>query len=190
MNFHSRRTQVEALPLHAEAQEVIGDSRYEGQQQNAQNPALHKTQHGQSEYIESGVLAEYRLGLAEGGCIGEAQEYFPARCHYCAENDGEYGYNADADCHQRAAHEIQEVVRQRKSYPAPRDECRGVNARARHDCHCHRTDNEQHYPSRKDLDEYAPIAQVVEPQPIGIYASPEDKQREKHDRYDREGNPL
>ena len=59
------QAQVEALPLHAEAQKVVRDGGYQGQQEHAQHPALQEAQHRQREYIESGILAEYRLHLAE-----------------------------------------------------------------------------------------------------------------------------
>ena len=82
-----RQRKVEALALHAHAQEVYRRRSHQRGNQHSQDPALQEVNHRQSEHIEAGVAAEYGLYVvvAEGGGVGEAQEYLPARRHKPAE---------------------------------------------------------------------------------------------------------
>ena len=94
MYLHARSVQVEFHALHAEAQEVESYCHYQRQNQHAQQPALHKTEHRQRKDIKADFAPEHRLDLSKRRGVREAQENLPARRHQRAEDHGEYKHHA------------------------------------------------------------------------------------------------
>ena len=182
--------QIKALPLHAHAQEVDSRRRQQNHHQHRQQPALNETEHRQREHIERHIPPENRIHLVKRDGVGKAQEHLPARRHDAAENHGQHDYRHHADANQRAAHKVKQLVRQRQRHIPARKPQRRVHARAQQQRHRHHARREQAYPRKQHRHEYAPIAQVVKPQPVGIDAAPEHNKRKQRDRHNRYRYPL